>query len=200
MEHGKSQTWLAQAVCFMEAYDIDYVAKTDTDTVPLLDKYFDFAEENLPPAPYNVHILAGSIVSKENWDGEEYAEEREMVFRKAYGKMHVYAEGQWYLLSRDLATSTVETARDKTDVSYLEYTEDHDISTMAFISVEAMHLILLKRQNRHWIHPVKQSKKFHFRTVWDRELNRTAHLFDYRPYLDAHPEMWPSNVVDTAEK
>ena len=109
--------------------------------------------------------------------------------------MHVYAEGQWYLLSRDLAESTVKIASNKTELTYLEYTEDHDISTMAFISVDAMHLILISRVNRHWVHPVKQSARTRFKAIWERELNRTAHLYDYRPYLDAHPELTQSQAI-----
>lgn len=35
----------------MNAHDIDYVVKTDTDTMPILEKYFAIADINLPPAP-----------------------------------------------------------------------------------------------------------------------------------------------------
>ncbi len=42
MNEGKSQTWFKYAAQVLEAYDIDYVAKSDTDTLLFLDKMMDF--------------------------------------------------------------------------------------------------------------------------------------------------------------
>jgi hypothetical protein len=67
MNQGKSQTWLKYAAQILKAYDIDYVAKSDSDTLLFLDKMMDFMDENLPPAPYNRNILAGSVVDKWWW-------------------------------------------------------------------------------------------------------------------------------------
>lgn len=181
MEDGKSQSWLAYAGCLMKEYGIDYVVKTDTDSVPLLDKYFQYANHNLPPAT-NVSLLAGHFIPKETW--RDYSARKERKFRRNYSA-HIYAEGQWYLLSKQLAASTVAYASTEKDMSYLEYVEDHDISTQAFLSSPSIHLNSIGVNNKHWIHPVKQRKRAIFRNTWERELKRTAEIFNYRPYLEA---------------
>jgi hypothetical protein len=108
MNQGKSQTWFKYAAHILETYDIDYVAKSDTDTVLFLDKLLDFMDDNLPPAPYNRNILAGSVVDKYWWwekqlmTSEKLWDER--YFIKKFGHIiHLYVEGQIYIMSRDLA-------------------------------------------------------------------------------------------------
>ncbi len=51
MNEGKSQTWFKYAAQILEAYDIDYVAKSDKDTLLYLDKMMDSMDEKLTPDP-----------------------------------------------------------------------------------------------------------------------------------------------------
>jgi hypothetical protein len=71
MNDGKSQTWLWYGSQVAEEYEIDYIAKTDTDTLIYLDQYFDFARNSLPPRPGNRQVMAGFLCDKWWWKGRQ---------------------------------------------------------------------------------------------------------------------------------
>jgi hypothetical protein len=182
MNQGKSQTWFKYAAHILETYDIDYVAKSDTDTVLFLDKLLDFMDDNLPPAPYNRNILAGSVVDKYWWwekqlmTSEKLWDER--YFIKKFGHIiHLYVEGQIYIMSRDLANVVAEEAA-RHDQSYIEGHEDHDVSAMAFHSPKAIKLVIIARDQRFWKHDVKLKFVERFHDVWDREIARMTDLLN----------------------
>jgi Galactosyltransferase len=191
MNDGKSQTWFAYATKVMKQYDLDYAGKMDSDSLPYLDKFFDWARTYLPPPPYNQGILAGAPVDKMWWKGtkKELAEDvREEYFKSKYGKvMHLYAAGQCYILSRDLAETVVLEAP-KSQV-YREGHEDHDIGAMAFHSAKPISFHFLSLQQQFWRHPIKRTKKrvMQWRTFWHNENVRLKKVLERRQaYLDQH--------------
>jgi hypothetical protein len=179
MNQGKSQTWFKYATQILEAYDIDYVAKSDTDTLLFLDKMTDFMDENLPPAPYNRNILAGSVADKWWWEKDLHSAETEPAegyFIEKYGKdLHLYVEGQIYIMSRDLADFVATEAAQHTQ-SYREGHEDHDISAMAFHSPKPIKLIIIALEQRFWQHRVKLKLGSNFHRIWDNEIARMTNL------------------------
>jgi hypothetical protein len=56
--------------------NFDYVGKMDTDTMPYLDKYFDFAEDHLLPAPYNLKTMVGLFSDIPWWKNNNTTKER----------------------------------------------------------------------------------------------------------------------------
>ena len=57
MEDGKSQTWIAYASSLADEYNIDYIVKQDSDSMLILDKFFEFIDGSLPASPYNHHTF-----------------------------------------------------------------------------------------------------------------------------------------------
>jgi len=180
MNDGKSQTWFYYGSKVATQYDIDYIGKCDTDTLLHLDKYFEFVADNLPPSPYNRNILSGLFADKWWWGhdlhGEEQYHSTEKAIRAKYGgALHLYAQGQWYLMSPDLAAAAAKAARDtETSKLYLEHHEDHDVSTMAFVGAEKpVHVIIIGQFERFWTHGVKMSIKLEkFNKMWWKEMDR----------------------------
>ena len=84
MEHGKSATFFKAIVEIAKKYNIDYIAKTDDDTVHNKDLIQDWINEDLPPAPYNRRIFGGEV-------------------RISWRKEVIYGGGEFYFMSTDLA-------------------------------------------------------------------------------------------------
>ena len=185
MNEGKSQTWFKYATTIMEQYDVDYAGKIDSDSLPYLDKFFHWAYVYLPPPPFNSGILAGVPIDKFGWStrSKQVMEEddNEMFFKSLYGKViHLYAAGQCYIMSRDLAeTIVLEAPRSQ---AYQEGHEDHDVSAMAFRSSKPISFHFLTIQQQFWRHPVKRSKKRKkmWRTLWHNEHVRLKKVLNLR--------------------
>jgi hypothetical protein len=179
MNQGKSQTWFKYAAHILETYDIDYVAKSDTDSLLFLDQMLDFMDDNLPPAPYNRNILAGSVADKWWWEQELHSQEKvpaEGYLIGKYGKdLHLYVEGQIYIMSQDLANVVAQEAA-RHDHSYMEGHEDHDISAMAFHSPKPIKLVIIALEQRFWQHRVKLKLGSNFHRIWDSEISRMTNL------------------------
>ena len=178
MNDGKSQTWFAYAAKIAEEHSIDYIVKQDTDTILYLDKFFDFVDTMLPPAPYNRNIMAGSVVDKFWWGADKVnrrAPAEKWAIQRYGGLLHLYVEGQWYLMSPSLANTVQQQALlgpDETS-KYFAGHEDHDVSAMAFHSERPINLIIISMQQRHWLHNVKISLgNGRWNRLWERETNR----------------------------
>jgi hypothetical protein len=138
--------------------NFDYVGKMDTDSMPYLDKYFDFAD-NL--------TIVGVSTDKAWWKRETNIKER--FFSEHYTGnsngtevgMLVYPGGPWYILSKDLVSGVVAVARLSASGSakyeYSEWIADHDIAAMAYISAEGkpMNLVQLSQSSVLWSHGIK---------------------------------------------
>jgi hypothetical protein len=188
MNSGKSQTWFYFASTIMDnkpKLNFDYVGKMDTDSMPYLDKYFDFADNHLPPSPYNLRTMVGIFTDKAWWKTKSRINER--FFSEHYAGysngnevgVHLYPGGPWYILSKDLVSGVVAVARLSASGSsakyvYSEGIEDHDIAAMAYISAEGkpMNLVQLSESSGFWRHGVK-IKRIGWKDIWTNEINRT---------------------------
>jgi hypothetical protein len=173
MNEGKSQTWLKYAAEIAEEYDLDYVTKCDADSLLHLHEFFQFAYNNLPPAPYNKHMYVGALRDKAYWPTHTTEEERirfESFFGNTYEGVHLYVAGQMYIMSTDLAKFVGKEAL-TSKCSYCEGHEDHDISAMAFHSTTPVKLTVIGRSHRFWEHPVKGEPRW--KRIWAREKART---------------------------
>lgn len=174
MNEGKSQTWLKYAAEVAEEYELDYVVKCDADALFHLHEFFRFAYVHLPPAPYNKHFYAGALRDKAYWPKHKTEEARirfESYFGNHFEGVHLYVAGQIYLMSTDLAKFVGQEAL-RSNCSYCEGHEDHDISAMAFHSPDPVKLVVVSRKQRFWEHPVKGEPRW--KRIWLRESARMA--------------------------
>ena len=183
MKEGKSQTWLYRAQQLIERYDFDYVGKCDSDSVLDLVRLLEFTDEYLPPKPYNIGTIVGKPCDKLWWKmwrksparySPDEKKAKEGFLRDRYGKVsrfnlifHIYALGQFYMLSPDLVDVVVHEASTQQHKAYIEGNEDHDISTMAFHSRNPIRFVFLSELDmQFWQHPVKLKKNT--RSNWER--------------------------------
>ena len=181
MNEGKSQTWFYYGGIVSKELNIEYVGKMDTDSLPYLDKYFDFADNTLPPFPYSTRVLAGTIVDKQWWPKKSDKENdiKEAYFNKRYSTLHLYAAGQMYIMSQDLAEGVGEVCSNLNETrTYSEGHEDHDVSTYAFMALRdsmdyPIKLIIIALDNPWWRHETKLRYGVRkWRKSWDEEIVR----------------------------
>ena len=161
MNEGKSQTWFYFAGKEAKEYKFDYVAKQDTDALPYLDQFFDFVDNALPPHPYNSRTLVGTFVDKQmHWQlWKEEGKPNEDFFWTNYNGLHLYVEGQFYMMSSDLCATVAKVGSKGLGVA-AEGHEGHDVSTMAFMGMDKypMRLVLIPKSehpSRFWKHGIK---------------------------------------------
>lgn len=173
MNQGKSFTWLYYASNYLSGHlGIDYIGKVDTDTLISMHSYFQFHEKFLFPTPMNTNTLVGHFLDKRTtWRVNELEREKETHFRTRWESVHVYCAGEVYIMSVDLANATAASAWLRPDVRQLhsEMVEDHDVSTMAFLSTEdsknPMNLIMIAKDKKWWTHPLKRHRNIE---MWSR--------------------------------
>jgi len=156
MEHGKSPTFLKYVSSIAKTNGLDFVAKIDDDTVMAMPLLLEFINDDLPPAPYNRRIYGGSFVPS----------------RK---RQHIYAQGQFYFMSVDLAeyigSSMSAAEREKHSV----FIEDLDIGTFVQ-SIQRPIKIIDITSRTFWLHPRKKDHEF-----LDSIENQIETLPHYRP-------------------
>ena len=222
MNKGKSQTWFYFASTIMNETELnfDYVGKMDTDSMPYLDKYFDFAENHLLSSPYNLRTMVGLFTDKAWWTKNNKIERQknELFFTEYYtgnsngnlAGMHVYPGGQLYILSKDLVSGVVAVAQLSASGSakyvYSEGIEDHDIAAMAYISAEGkpMNLVQLSSSSVFWRHGVKRKKgayriKF-WKEIWTNEINRTKGALGRQKFQKVANTLHQQNETNNDEK
>ena len=110
MEWGKSPTYMKFASKIAAEYGIDYIAKLDDDTYLSTELFAIFVDDELPPAPYNIRMYIGPP-------------------RPSRIMHHIYAAGEFYMLSSDLANHVAN----ELDADYREdisiHIEDLDMGT-----------------------------------------------------------------------
>jgi hypothetical protein len=185
MNQGKSPTWFYYAGTLLDAYKLDYVMKMDTDSLLYLDRYFNFAKNSLPPAPYNTRIIAGLPVDKLWWNmKDDHKHKTEPHFVSHYSSLHLFATGQMYIFSPDLADGVAHVAAyDKDMIQFAEGYEDHDITTMAFLALKhgekdnPINFIIIPFKNPFWKHPLKlRFGVSKWKQAWDTEIARMRSL------------------------
>ena len=195
MNDGKSQTWFYYASTLADELEIDYVGKIDLDTMLYLDKFFAFKEIHLPPSPYTNYILVGKLVDKDTWavskPGNRFPKafraNEEMVLKNVFNN-HIYAQGGCYIMSTDLVNGVVRVANNVPRDDYFEQVEDHDVTTMAFISTvvkedpnyaATMSLKQMTILSLFWRHPVKRNRKT-WAVEWNDENSRMKAILQNR--------------------
>ena len=149
MEGGKTPTYLKWAYSASELHGLDYVSKIDDDSVMWTPLLLDFIEQELPPAPYNKRIYGGHLVNSN----------KKLYQHPSRIQSHLYAEGQFYWMSSDLAGYITHELplRKRFEISL--HIEDLDVGS--FI---ASHPYPIKYVNNarfmFWAHPRKEEEEF----------------------------------------
>ncbi len=135
MVHGKVPTWFHFATHVMDRYGFDYAIKSDFDTYLQVDKFFEMANAMLFPHASNIYC------------GMAYYCPRHR---------HVFMEGKFYLLSRDLAEEVASVAL--SDVPDLLHSEDRDLGRILLTRhAPPLYMVELRdmQGNVPFFHPVK---------------------------------------------
>jgi len=150
MEDGKSPTYMKFAANLAKGYGIDYVAKTDDDSVISPWALLGFIEEDLPPTPYNRRIYAGEP-------------------RLSEKKSEIYSAGEFYMLSSDLADYVGNVLTPAARLGMMVSVEDVDMGTLVHSHPHAIKYLNMNSR-KIWIHPRKTEKEF--RSTWKHEARK----------------------------
>jgi len=176
MNRGKSPTWLAYGASIAERYGIDYVAKQDTDTILYLDRVLAFARRNLPPAPFATDLWAGWFADKLTWPHNRGVSDVAVQRFTHKSNLTLFAQGQWYLLSVDLAARVAAAIPGHSRFAaqgFIEEHEDRDVASAVLLGAgPRLHLIFIAREDAFWQHRVKIRLGKTFAIEWDKELQR----------------------------
>lgn len=144
MEEGKSVSWMKYGATIS---GVDYIAKADSDTLFYPDHVFQMIERDLPPAPYNQRIYGGKTAITPELPRES-----------------IYAEGQFYFMSSDLAlyVSNTLSATQREILSREPLTEDIDMSTFIFSHPRPIRFVSMSH-HRIWVHQMKKLDNFRAR-------------------------------------
>ena len=196
--------------------DADYIGKMDTDTLLYLDKYFnDFAPNSLSPSPHNRNTMAGHFVpyiqTTSKWNKLNKTERQLLTyFINQYSDIKIYGAGQLYIFSTDLAEKMVTFAQEKehsalmfygqqprsglknwTFTDFEIYKEDIDMGSMAFLSLakssrENAKIILVRKVNQFWIHPIKKHWGCEmWKEKWDEEIEKVRKQFNITTFRNS---------------
>ena len=115
MENGKSVSYFKYASSLTNLYGIDYIGKTDSDSLFEMKFFYELLEAELPPKPYNRRMYGGPAWGNFDTSG-------------------VYAAGQFYFMSADLAdyVSNVLTPEQRKKMTSSKPTEDMDMGTFVY--------------------------------------------------------------------
>ena len=168
MEDGKSETWLNFASQLVEETEgIDYIAKTDGDTLLYLGKFVQYLDAFLPPAPYNSHVMMGKAAIRHLWDDTRKQKALSVLKNHydggaGYGQLQLYFQGQFYGMSPNVAQGIVHEATLDRAQKYKQGYEDSDIGNMADNLPHSLKFLFVKDPDMFWRHPVKLAEKGFF--------------------------------------
>lgn len=152
MEEGKSSTYFKFGASISERYKIDYIAKIDDDTVLEPHLLLQFLQDDLPPAPFNRRYYGGSP-----WG--------------SWGKSIIYAAGQFYFMSSDLAhyIGYSLSPKQRIEMKHPRHTEDADIGAMVYSNPRPIKFVNVVK-HRFWHHPRKTVEEF--KETWETDMSR----------------------------
>jgi len=167
MENGKSLTYFKATAALRETYGIDYISKTDSDSIFSMEHYFTFTEGELAPAPYNRRMYGGP-----SWGN--------------FVKSSVYAAGQYYFMSSDLAhyVSNIMTHEQRLELTDQRPTEDMDMGTFVFSHPRPIKFVNLSPYT-FWLHPLKTEEEW--MNFWENDMNRLPQRAPVLPYFHLCP-------------
>lgn len=149
MEDGKSTTYMKFASTLAEEYGIDYVGKMDDDAILDPGLLMEFVNDELLPAPFNKRIYAGSV-------------------RLSVTKNHLYAAGEFYILSSDLAKWVGHEMHINARNEIMIHVEDLDMGSYVHSHPRPIKYINLNNFSPYF-HPLKEEKDY--LDFWDRHMN-----------------------------
>ena len=166
MNEGKSQTWFKYAASVMDQYDIDYAIKTDMDSLIIMDHFFDFVKNYLPPA--GKRIYAGVLADKAFWGGSRYGVDGAATvnYLREQAMVQIYMAGPLYVLSKDIVKWV--SSKSFVNESWYEKIEDHDVGMRVYDYPEPIQTIRIQEDQRFWVHPAKDH------LTWQLFMNRES--------------------------
>lgn len=156
MEDGKSPTYLKFGADLSKSLNIDYIAKIDDDSVLAVNVVLELLDKELPPAPYN----------RRHYGGASWA---------SLSKSLMYAAGQFYFMSSDLANYVGNSLSGEQRLSLMHsrHTEDADIGAFVFSHPQPVKFINLMTY-AFWHHPRKDVKSF--KESWEKDMAQFPRL------------------------
>jgi hypothetical protein len=146
MKEGKSQTWLKYATTVLETRYLDYIGKTDTDTLIYPRLFLDQILQRLPRFPNNIRIYGGDYRIKPSMSTLNLGP--------------VYMGGHLYFMSPDLARYSASTQCNRSVLAV--YSEDQSIGN--FVHSHPLPIHRIRMNTNVFEHPVKRIDRV--RTLW----------------------------------
>ena len=124
-----------------------------------LQTFLEFAQQHLPPPPYNRGILGGDLRDKSyettpQQQSNQLLPRLESFFGNEFEGIHLYMSADLYLLSSDLVDFVVsEVPHSTTRVApggYVIGEEGHDVASMAFHSPTPLQVIVIPKSQQFW--------------------------------------------------
>lgn len=161
MARGKTYAYFKWASHELAArYDLDYVIKTDDDSLISLPKVFHKIVDKLPPWPYNRRFYGGHVTDAMECN----------IRRWDHCKLIVpngYMAGQFYFMSPDLAYAVTNDDVERVPSTNIE---DLDMGQAVFrwsrTNKEMINTFTFGGKVHVWTHPVKDESKWRF--FWKR--------------------------------
>jgi len=163
----------------MDSPLLEYCMKVGPNTLFSLDRFLQFALEELHPAPFHRGVMAGVLRDKgygtgmsTSEDGEPSTKSKgpprrdqarlESYWGKEFDGVHLYMSGQLYLLSYDLIAfilTEVPLSRERVGPGgYVIGHDGHDIASMAFQSPTPLRFITISKSQQFWIYPMRNNE------------------------------------------
>jgi len=145
MEDGKTHTWFRYASTLTQVLGVDYVGKMDSDTWLDIERFIEFMDNDLPPAPnsgLDNRKRYGGILIEGVACGVKVNPHCKLLRGRAYMK------GQFYFVSSDLAKFIFESDYDRfMRVGY----EDFDFGLHVMSYPGAINFVVMSG-NILWVH------------------------------------------------
>ena len=143
----------------------------------------------------------GQLVDKDMWNIDvhgkrfpgQFWEKEQLVLGNLSPPYHMYAQGGCCIMSTDLVNGVVRVANTVPKKNYFEKHEDHDVSTMAFVSTiiegdpnyaAAISLKQMTTRSLFWKYPIKREHR-KWKGYWKHEMWRMCEIV---------PDLWPSSA------
>jgi len=141
-DDGKSVTYFKFGQSIATQFGIDYIGKTNSDSLIDMNLYLDFLMNDLAPAPYNRRTYGGST-----WTNND--------------KSSIYAAGQFYFMSADLAEyiSVIMSHERRMELTNTRPYEDMDVGAFVFSHPRPIKFISLS-QYTFWAHHLKSEEEW----------------------------------------
>lgn len=134
------------------------------------------------------------------WENGNRKEEDKFFIEKYGRELQMYAMGQFYAMSMDVAKTVRDTAKNEHKQIAIErkFREDHDVFLLAFRHLRPLHFIMIDSRNMFWQHPVKPGH-IRFGQKWSDELRRIRTLMSQQQLAATIPVGYQGNADSANE-